>query len=96
MITLSGELQGRPFSSHISLGTTASPDTPGRVALHVYAPPRLSTRDQLVGLRLDEARVTFVWKHPGGTESEETGKTFTEAATIIFREAFDRTSAIAT
>lgn len=92
VIALTGELQGHPFSSQISLTATDSPGAPAGLALQVYAPSRPSTRKQLVGLRLDGPRLTFVWKLPEGRESDEPGKSFTEAATVIFREAFDRTA----
>ncbi len=90
VIELSGQLQGRPFASHVSLGTTDAIDAPEGMALHVDSPPRPASRKRLIRLHLDGPRLKLVWHQPDGSESEESGKTFTEAATFIFREAFDR------
>ena len=92
VIQLSGRLQGRPFSSHLSLGMSLQPSRPhGSLSIHVYA-PRPSSTQRLVELSLDGPRLTFLWRSPDGEESQEEGKTFAEAANLIFKEAFERAS----
>lgn len=92
VIRLSGVFHAGAFSSDISLGRTDGPNTGLAILLPWMDAP--SGKDKLVRLRLDGPRLTLVWSHAQGDEWEEAGKTFTEAASLIFKQALERTTGL--
>lgn len=94
VIRLTGQLSGGPFMSEISLVRSEVASAPAGVALQLLWADPHSTQKKLVELRLDGPRLTLVWRHPMGNESEERGKTYTESATLILKEALERTAGL--
>jgi hypothetical protein len=88
VIRIEGRLNGGYFSSDISLGRTKC----GYELQLPWVDEPTKGKNRLMGLRLEGARLTLVWRHPSVYDWDEVGKTFTEAATAIFKAAIERTA----